>query len=195
MASRRKRKVEKEDSSDAEILEEEDVDDFESEASDDEPVVKPKPPPKAFARKPKSEPAPKRRVATQSSSSLSSTKQDEPAEDITSRELPFKSAKRRAEANNNNNKKKVWKSLRQILKAENYHLLPPGTLTYESINAPPSLLPAKKYCDITGKPAPYKHPRTGLRFCNKEVYNVVNSLADDAVQAYLSVRRPNPLLR
>ena len=46
-------------------------------------------------------------------------------------------------------------------------------------NAPPSLLPAKKYCDITGLHANYTDPRTKLRYKGLEVWNVVRSLVSD----------------
>lgn len=42
--------------------------------------------------------------------------------------------------------------------------------------APPSLLPAKKYCDITGLHAAYTDPRTKLRYKGLEVWNVVRNL-------------------
>jgi INO80 complex subunit C len=42
--------------------------------------------------------------------------------------------------------------------------------------APPSLLPAKKYCDITGLHAAYTDPRTKLRYKGLEVWHVVRGL-------------------
>lgn len=42
--------------------------------------------------------------------------------------------------------------------------------------APPSLLPAKKYCDITGLPASYTDPRTKLRYKGLDVWHVVRGL-------------------
>lgn len=42
--------------------------------------------------------------------------------------------------------------------------------------APPSLLPAKKYCDITGLPAKYTDPKTKLRYCGLEVWEVIRTL-------------------
>lgn len=45
-----------------------------------------------------------------------------------------------------------------------------------SIEAPPSLLPQKHYCDITGLEAPYTDPGTGLRYHDKSVYDVIKSL-------------------
>lgn len=44
------------------------------------------------------------------------------------------------------------------------------------MNPPPSLLPPKKYCDITGLEAPYTDPKTTLRYHSKEIYGIINTL-------------------
>lgn len=49
-------------------------------------------------------------------------------------------------------------------------------LQWSDIDAPPSLLPQKKYCDITGLEAKYTDPKTKLRFHNSEVYAVIQTL-------------------
>ena len=49
-------------------------------------------------------------------------------------------------------------------------------LQWSDIDAPPSLLPQKKYCDITGLEGKYTDPKTKLRFYNSEVYAVVQTL-------------------
>src|SRR5271154_5481253 len=49
-------------------------------------------------------------------------------------------------------------------------------LQWSDIDAPPSLLPQKKYCDITGLEGKYTDPKTKLRFNNAEVYAVIQSL-------------------
>lgn len=49
-------------------------------------------------------------------------------------------------------------------------------LQWSDIDAPPSLLPQKKYCDITGLEGKYTDPKTKLRFYNSEVYAVIQSL-------------------
>lgn len=45
-----------------------------------------------------------------------------------------------------------------------------------SIEAPPSVLPLRHYCDITGLEAPYTDPATGLRYHDKSIYQVIKSL-------------------
>jgi len=43
-----------------------------------------------------------------------------------------------------------YKSLKQLAGSENFELLPPEVPTYYNIDSPPSTLPPKKYCDLTG---------------------------------------------
>lgn len=68
-------------------------------------------------------------------------------------------------------------------------------ITYTSIAAAPSLKPKKKYCDITGLPAKYKDPKTGLYYYNAEVYGVVKGLSTTQVQEYLAIRGANTVLK
>jgi len=70
----------------------------------------------------------------------------------------------------------------------------PGIL-YTSIAAAPSLKPKKKYCDITGLPAKYRDPKTGLYYYNAEVYAVVKGLSTTQVQEYLAARGANTVLK
>ncbi|EGP89759.1 uncharacterized protein MYCGRDRAFT_37176 [Zymoseptoria tritici IPO323] len=68
-------------------------------------------------------------------------------------------------------------------------------VTYTSIAAAPSLKPKKKYCDITGLPAKYKDPKSGLYYYNAEIYAVVNGLSTTQVQEYLAARGANTVLK
>ncbi|KAK6910191.1 hypothetical protein I203_104223 [Kwoniella mangroviensis CBS 8507] len=61
-------------------------------------------------------------------------------------------------------------------------------ITYHTPTAPPSLLPPKKYCDITGLHANYTDPRTKLRYKGLDVWHVVRGLGPGGDQAYLSLR-------
>ena len=67
--------------------------------------------------------------------------------------------------------------------------------SYTSIQAAPSLKPKMKYCDITGLPAKYQDPKTGLRYCNQEAYGVVRTLSTAQVQEYLAARGANTVLK
>ncbi|KAG2122930.1 hypothetical protein DEU56DRAFT_831124 [Suillus clintonianus] len=67
--------------------------------------------------------------------------------------------------------------------------------TYLSIEAPPSVLPQRHYCDITGLEAPYTDPRTGLRYHDKNVYELIKNLSPSAAKDYLAARGVNPVVR
>eukprot|EP00250_Pteridium_aquilinum_P002703 c12927_g1_i1 orf=74-562(+) len=88
-----------------------------------------------------------------------------------------------------------WKHLKQMLQAENYHLYPANEPNYINIEAPPSMYPAKKYCDISGFEAPYTDPRTKLHFANTEVFKQIRSLPNEYVQQYLALRNAQVVLK
>ena len=68
-------------------------------------------------------------------------------------------------------------------------------VTYMSLDAPPSVKPKKKYCDITGLRAPYTDPKTGLRYHDKEIFQVVRSLPQGVPEQYLEARNANTVLK
>ncbi len=61
--------------------------------------------------------------------------------------------------------------------------------TYTNVDAPPSLLPMRKWCDITGLRGVYHEPRTGLRYRDMEVYAFIKSLPHGVDAQYLFLRR------
>ncbi|THH11335.1 hypothetical protein EW146_g8079 [Bondarzewia mesenterica] len=67
--------------------------------------------------------------------------------------------------------------------------------TYLSIEAPPSVLPPKHYCDITGLEAPYTDPVTGLRYHDKSIYELIKGLSTSAAKDHLSARGVNPIVK
>lgn len=69
------------------------------------------------------------------------------------------------------------------------------SVTYSGIAAAPSLKPKKKYCDITGLPAKYKDPKSGLYYHNGEIYQLVKALSTTQVQEYLALRGANTVLK
>lgn len=96
------------------------------------------------------------------------------------------------------------KNLRQPIAQQNGAATPGGlaipggvvpSVTYTSVAAAPSLKPKRKYCDITGLPAKYRDPKTGLNYVNAEVYAVVKSLTTGQVQEYLAARGANTVLK
>ncbi|KAI1917335.1 hypothetical protein LOZ58_001618 [Ophidiomyces ophidiicola] len=70
-------------------------------------------------------------------------------------------------------------------------------VTYTNIESAPSLHCAQHnhYCDITGLPAPYKDPKTRLRYHNKEVFRVVRSLGQGVAESYLEARGAHVVLK
>ncbi|TEB27849.1 hypothetical protein FA13DRAFT_839663 [Coprinellus micaceus] len=68
-------------------------------------------------------------------------------------------------------------------------------LNYSSIEAPPSVLPQRHYCDITGLEAPYTDPATGLRYHDKSVYALIQGLSPNVVKDYLSARGVNSIVK
>lgn len=85
-------------------------------------------------------------------------------------------------------KSTAWKSSRSLISAEHYDMIPPTTPTYLNIDAPPSMLPTKKYCDLTGLPAKYTDPITKLRYVSKEAFRKARKLHDHKVEEFLSLR-------
>ncbi|EQL30553.1 chromatin-remodeling complex subunit ies6 [Blastomyces gilchristii SLH14081] len=70
-------------------------------------------------------------------------------------------------------------------------------VTYTNIESAPSLHPSsqKRYCDITGLPAPYTDPKTRLRYHDKEVFAVVRTLGQGVAESYLEVRGAHVVLK
>ncbi|KAJ7242957.1 hypothetical protein C8J57DRAFT_1366599 [Mycena rebaudengoi] len=67
--------------------------------------------------------------------------------------------------------------------------------TYTSIEAPPSLLPQRHYCDITGLEAPYTDPATKLRYHDKSIYELIKGLTASSVKEYLAARGVNSIVK
>ncbi|KAJ9063491.1 Co-chaperone [Entomophthora muscae] len=66
---------------------------------------------------------------------------------------------------------------------------------YWELEAPPSLIPPKKYCDITGLEAPYLDPKTRLRYHSAEIYQVIKTFPLETPQDYLSIRNAAVILK
>jgi len=92
-------------------------------------------------------------------------------------------------------KKKPWKTLKQILSAEQSLTWPEDAITYSSLEAPPSFRPAKKYSDISGIEANYTDPHTKLHYACSEEFAEIRKLPSDIVQGYLALRKANTQLQ
>ncbi|XP_057823124.2 protein EIN6 ENHANCER [Cryptomeria japonica] len=109
--------------------------------------------------------------------------------------LPFKQLQMSEKYPKVHSRGRHWKHLKQILQAENYHLYPADEPNYLNVESPPSMYPAKKYCDISGFVAPYTDPRTKLRYANIDVFKSVRYLSNDHIQGYLGLRNAAVVLK
>ncbi|KAG6365940.1 hypothetical protein INS49_000116 [Diaporthe citri] len=67
--------------------------------------------------------------------------------------------------------------------------------TYTNIESAPSLAPQKRYCDVTGLPAPYQDPKTRLRYHDKEVFAMIRGLPQGYAEQYLEARGAHTVLK
>lgn len=69
--------------------------------------------------------------------------------------------------------------------------------TYTNIESAPSFHPSsqRRYCDITGLPAPYTDPKTRLRYHNKEVFGTIRTMPQNVTEGYLAARGAHTVLK
>ncbi|TIC99416.1 Chromatin-remodeling complex subunit ies6 [Colletotrichum higginsianum] len=72
---------------------------------------------------------------------------------------------------------------------------PGPRVTYTNIESAPSLAHTRRYCDITGLPAPYVDPKTRLRYHDKEVFGLIRTLPQGAAEQYLEARGAHTVLK
>mmetsp|Transcript_10673 Transcript_10673/g.20126 ORF Transcript_10673/g.20126 Transcript_10673/m.20126 type:complete len:84 (+) Transcript_10673:271-522(+) len=60
-----------------------------------------------------------------------------------------------------------------------------------TIEVGPSLLPKKKYSDISGFEAPYTEPKTKLRYASTKEYQAIQAMSQELVGARLALRGAN----
>ncbi|EDO16323.1 hypothetical protein Kpol_1059p13 [Vanderwaltozyma polyspora DSM 70294] len=73
---------------------------------------------------------------------------------------------------------------------------PKHNVTHFTVNAPPSLKPPKKYCDITGLIGKYKSPTNNIRYYNSEIFQlVVKPMTTGVDQQYLKLRGADFVLK
>jgi INO80 complex subunit C len=53
------------------------------------------------------------------------------------------------------------------------------------------MIPAKKYCDITGFETRYKDKNSGLYYYDKFVYKYIQGLTKPVIDEYLKLRKIN----
>jgi hypothetical protein len=87
------------------------------------------------------------------------------------------------------------KTVKVMLLHERYELVDPHLPTFASIRAPPSLLPAAKYCDVTGLPTRFTDPKTKLHFLDSHVFQQVRQLPQESINRILAKRGADTSLR
>ena len=60
---------------------------------------------------------------------------------------------------------------------------------YCNLEAGPSLLPKKKYCDFTGLTSCYNELNTGIRYYNSQIYKVSQNIPQPIKDQYLNIRK------
>jgi INO80 complex subunit C len=87
---------------------------------------------------------------------------------------------------------------RNLAAATGASSIPNGpTVTYTNIESAPSFHPSsqKRYCDITGLPAPYTHPKSRLRYHNMEVFSMIQSMGQGTTELHLAARGAHTVLK
>jgi INO80 complex subunit C len=74
---------------------------------------------------------------------------------------------------------------------------PSMAITYTNIESAPSLHPSsqRRYCDVTGLPAPYTDPKTRLRYHDGEIFAVVRQMQQATTEGYLAARGAHFVLK
>jgi INO80 complex subunit C len=67
--------------------------------------------------------------------------------------------------------------------------------TYTNIESAPSLAHPRRYCDITGLPAPYLDPKSRLRYNNGEIFGFIRTLPQGVGEQYLEARGAHTVLK
>ncbi|RYP81253.1 hypothetical protein DL769_002083 [Monosporascus sp. CRB-8-3] len=98
-----------------------------------------------------------------------------------------------AQASRSLSKLVLEKSLRQ--NGSGSAVVSAPSATYTNIESAPSLAHTKRYCDVTGLPAPYLDPKSRLRYHNREVFQFIRSLPQGAAEQYLEARGAHTVLK
>ena len=60
---------------------------------------------------------------------------------------------------------------------------------YCDIEAGPSILPKRKYCDFTGLTSNYNELHTGIRYYNSQIYKMSQNIPQPIKDQYLNIRK------
>lgn len=67
--------------------------------------------------------------------------------------------------------------------------------TYTNIESAPSLAHSRRYCDVTGLPAPYVDPKTRMRYHDREVFAMIRGLTQGVGEQFLEARGAHTVLK
>lgn len=67
--------------------------------------------------------------------------------------------------------------------------------TYTNIESAPSLAHSRRYCDVTGLPAPYVDPKTRMRYHDREVFAMIRGLPQGVAEQFLEARGAHTVLK
>jgi len=94
-----------------------------------------------------------------------------------------------------NGKRKPWRTLKQVIAQEQSSTWPEEAITYSSLDAPPSFIPAKKYSDLSGLETTYTDPQTKLNYATADEFQEIRRMPSDLIQGYLTLRKANSMLQ
>ncbi|CAK7274068.1 chromatin-remodeling complex subunit ies6 [Sporothrix epigloea] len=100
-----------------------------------------------------------------------------------------------AQANRSLSKLVLEKTLDKSLKAPAGISGSAPSVTYTNVESAPSLVPQRRYCDITGLAAPYTDPKTRLRYHNSEVFGAIRNFQQGVAEQYLELRGAHTVLK
>jgi len=94
-----------------------------------------------------------------------------------------------------NGKRKPWRTLKQVIAQEQSSTWQEEAITYSSLDAPPSFIPAKKYSDLSGLETTYTDPQTKLNYATADEFQEIRRMPSDLIQGYLTLRKANSMLQ
>ena len=67
--------------------------------------------------------------------------------------------------------------------------------SYMSIDAGISVIPKKRYCDLTGFSGTYMEKKSKMNYCFPEFYEIICDLPEGVKDEHLSLRKANVILK
>lgn len=90
---------------------------------------------------------------------------------------------------------RTLKAYMEAMKDENKSVKDYPSISYFAIYARKDGQAVRKYCDLTGLPAKYCCPKTGILYCSSSLYPAIKALSVEQVQYLLKMRCANTVLK